>query len=180
MEHLINIIIVFVIIASILKRIREVGETRGTLAKPQQPGQRPTVTPVPGPVPPLTQQPIPVDQMPPPQPVTEAPSVSEMMEQEIETVYHEPEIPALRPVYDTAFSEEAWEQAQRDIEERIRESQESYRRVRKQSAPVMSAERPVQKPARVRGLRFTGDAVVNGIIMSEILGSPKSLRQENW
>jgi len=183
MQQLINIIIVFVIIVSILKRIREVGETRGNLGKPSPPKQ-PQAPSIPGPVPPLTQTPLPAEEIPPlipamPAPVFEAPSVGEMMEPEGETVYHAPEIPSLRPAYETPFSENAWEQTNQDIEDRIRQNQEAYlRSLEQMSAPAVSARRP-SRPVALR-LPFTSDALVNGIIMSEILGPPKSLREDRW
>ena len=186
MEHLINIVIVFIIIASILKRLREVGETRGNLGKPAPPDQRPVVSHIPSSAPPQEKQPIPADQMRPPvmsmeqtQPVSEVPFDSEMMEPEFWPVERLPEIPTLRPEYNTALSEETWERAEQEIEERIRESQEAYRNSLDQQASDVKEHIPMQ-PTGAIGLRFTGDAVVNGIIMSEILGPPKSLREEKW
>lgn len=194
MEQLINIIIILVIIASVLKRIREVGDTRGNLNKPAQPGrppipgqgpmaeQKPPVAPRPmmGSEPMPGPAPEPQAAMEEPSAADEIPTLRDMLGPLVEPLYREPEIPSPEPMYDAAYTEDTWEQAQRDIADRIRESQEAYRRVQEQPAALAPEPmRPVTKPSGGIDLRFNGRSVVNGIIMSEILGPPKAMREES-
>lgn len=180
MDTIVTIIIFLVIIFSIMKNMQEVAKKGREVRVPRKPGE--------GPV----QQEMRIPEAPP------APAEREIMEVEEEVPEEPSEIPSPRP-----FPEEprpVWESPRPSLEDIFGRLEEKYRRASEQPIPeVVKVEdtfekrkpeaeiprhttfRPARQPLSPRhrpALVFQKQAVVNGIIMSEILGPPVGLRRQ--
>jgi len=152
MEVLINLVIIFIVIATVLKRIQELGKKQGEIKVP------PASPPVPFPE--LTEEPVRQEKSEEEEikPVREwIPSLEEVFEK-IRPEFTEPEIfpePEIPPL----------------VEEPVPEVVQ----------PIFYEKAvPREKAASGVTLNFSGSEVVRGIIMREILGPPVSMQNDRW
>jgi len=152
MEVLINLVIIFIVIATVLKRIQELGKKQGEIKVP------PASPPVPFPE--LTEEPVRQEKSEEEEikPVREwAPSLEEVFEK-IQPEFVEPEI-FLEPEIPLQIEEPVPEVVQ----------------------PIFYEKAvPRKKAASGVTLNFSGSELVRGIIMREILGPPVSMQNDRW
>ena len=146
MELIINLIIIIVIVASILKRLKSVASKAEELETP------PPVAP---------------------------PDVPEVMKRMRDVFPEKPTAPAVpqeKEEQPAVFTEDLFEREQPEfqvpvIEEVVQAAEEILRR-----APLRKVTIPEEEPKLRIKLSFSGPEVVKGIVMSEILSPPVSLR----
>lgn len=184
MEVIIQLIIIFIIILSVLKRVKEASQKGQELDKGNIPGsildmfdpdsekgkagQKPSATP-------SDQQEMPAGEYSGPVEITGEPSKEPLIPSEVPVI--PPEVP-YEPV-------EAQEMVKKDIFETQPDSLKPQEELIEE--PVPEAPKPVlSRPAQTvlreadKGLDlgFTSPQVINGIIMREILGPPVSMRND--
>ena len=152
MEVLINLVIIFIVIATVLKRIQELGKKQGEIKIP------PASPPVP--LPGLFEEQVHPEKLEEEEikPVSEwAPSLEEVFEK-IRPEFVEPEIyiePEISPPVKVPVPEVV--------------------------QPIFYEKTvPRKKAASGVTLNFSGSELVRGIIMREILGPPVSMQNDRW
>jgi len=165
MDVIINLIIFLIVVITILKRLQEVAR-KGTEIK--EPSPEPQPLPIDGPVAReiIAEMPeeYPQPAAPAPVPVEEKPRTQSMRElfERLERRYYdiiEPPVPQTEDTFESG-------REKKDI---------SRRGYAKQAAIDRAA--PSVESAALPALSFKASSVVNGIIMSEILGPPTGLRK---
>lgn len=177
MEVIIQLIIIFIIILSVLKRVKEASQKGQELDKGNIPGsildmfdpdsekgkagQKPSATP-------SDQQEMPAGEYSGPVEITGEPSKEPLIPSEVPYEPVEAQEMVKKEIYDT--QPDSLKPQEELFEEPVPETQK----------PVLS--RPAQTVLREADkgldLGFTSPQVINGIIMREILGPPVSMRND--
>jgi len=175
MEVIIQLIIIFIVILSVLKRVKEVGQTGQELDKGKIPGNILDMFDPDSAKGKAGQKPSPADQQEMP-----AGEYSESVEISGEPS-KEPLIPSEVP-YEPV---EAPEIVEKDILDTQPESLLPQEELIKEYVPIIpkpvllrSSQKVHREPGKGLDLGFTGPQVINGIIMGEILGPPVSMRHD--
>ena len=180
--HIINLIIIFIIVGSLIKRFREVAKTGRELTDDEKRrqlresdvareamgpdvgtgGRRVEEIPIPRPEPAPSRQPE----------VRTLEDLIRSLTGEEQTTQQDSAVPLRpEPAVDVYAEEAAMvDRAETPAEERIARTR----------VPVSYAVKKKPAPVRLHGLRlgFGGDDLVRGIVMSEILSPPVALRQD--
>jgi len=152
MEVLINLVIIFIVIVTVLKRIQELAKKQGEIKIP------PASPPVPFPE--LFEEPVHPEKLEEEEikPVSERVSSLEEVFEKIRPEFVEPEI-SLEPEIPTPAEEPVLAVEQPILYEKAV--------TRRKVTPGLT-------------LHFSGSELVSGIVMREILGPPVSMQNERW